>query len=116
MRLLADLKVRQDAGIGTGNTFLFPTTGGGDRHVIGWGCVKNCCIKAGLKKDITATAMRHLVATVYASQDMSDRDRKVFYAHMGHSEKINEQVYQCPGALKEVVVVGKFLHTLDNGR
>ena len=62
-------------GIGAGNTVLFPTTGGGDRHVVGWGCVKNCCKKADLQKDITATDMLHRVVTIYALTSQSETER-----------------------------------------
>ena len=32
---------------------------------------------------------------------------------MGHSDEINENVYQCPLAIKEITSVGGFLQTID---
>ena len=116
LRLLADDAVRQHVGIGAGNQFLFPTTSGSDHHVMGWNSTKKCCQRAGILKDITANDMRHRAATLYASLDIPERERQAFYAHMGHSESINKNIYQCPAAVKEVLVVGKFLSSIDSGK
>ena len=41
--------------------------------------------------------------------DVPEDKREAFYRHMGHSEKINKDVYQAPLALNEVTQVGKYL-------
>ncbi|XP_063398655.1 uncharacterized protein LOC134683344 isoform X2 [Mytilus trossulus] len=115
IRILADEKVRDDAGIGKGNKFLFPTTAGKDEHVIGWSCVKKCCKKARLSKDITATDMRHRAATLYAAMDIPEKERRLFYLHMGHSADMNRDVYQCPESVRITTSVGKALQCLDRG-
>ena len=60
---------------------------------------------AGLDNTITATSMRHYVATVYTGMEVSDEERKGFYDHMGHTEAINKDVCQSPLAVKEAMQV-----------
>ena len=64
---------------------------------------------------LTATKMRHCSSTHYAALDVPQKQRSYFYLHMGHSQQINEQIYQTPLAEAEVTVVGKFLQQLDRG-
>lgn len=61
---------------------------------------------------MNATSMRHYVATEYALLDVSARDRE-FYKHMGHSESINENIYQYPPAVREIIHVGRVLGQMD---
>lgn len=59
--------------------------------------------------------MRHFVATHYASLEVPQQERDFFIQkHMGHSKFINENVYQCPPAVREIKMAGKFLMTLDS--
>lgn len=55
------------------------------------------------------------MSTVYASLDMSENDRKIFYDHLGHNETINKDNYQCPPGVTEVLHMGKFLSSLEDG-
>ena len=82
-------------------------------HVSGWHAISDVCQKAGLMTRITATEMRHLVSTYYASLELPEADRKHFYMHMGHSEAMNANVYQCPMAVAAITKVGKHLMDLD---
>lgn len=65
---------------------------------------------------MTATDVRHHVATLYASLEVPESDRRLFFDHMGHSEFINKNVYKSPPAVREVTRVGKFLDLLDKGK
>ena len=116
LNLLCDSEIRKQAGIHKHNVYVFANTQLSSKHVFGWNSVKNCCKLAKLDKHMTATDMRHYVATVYASLDVPEEDRKLFFEHMGHSEAINRNVYQSPPALKEVTVVGKFFDWLDRSK
>ena len=60
---------------------------------------------------LTATKYRHRASTRYALQDVPEKDRSIFYKHMGHSQEINTNVYQCPLAVKEFTSVGSYLDT-----
>ena len=53
------------------------------------------------------------MSTVFSSMDISRNDREYIYKHLGHSEQINKNVYQCPMAVKEITVVGKKLLDID---
>lgn len=114
IRIIADPIVRLDAGIVKSNPFLFATLKSSINHVKGWLAVKTVSDLAGVSNNITATAMRHRASTIYASLEVPENERLAFYAHMGHSEEINKNVYQAPMAVMEVTKIGKFFHALDN--
>jgi hypothetical protein len=108
---------RDDCGIHKDNPYIFATTRSDSGHVEGWQCVNTACIKAGVSDltKLTATKMRHRVSTFYALQDVPEIERKAFYRHMGHSQAINEAVYQCPPSVLEITKVGRYLTNLDSG-
>lgn len=114
LNVLVDVEVRRAVGINPNNNFVFPNTKNSMGHVVGWDCVNRMCQEAGLEKRMNATSMRHYVATEYALLDVAARDRELFYKHMGHSETINENIYQCPPAVREIIHVGKVLGQLDD--
>lgn len=99
-------------GIPKDSIFLFSNKGSGD-HCSGWTCLNEVCQAAGLK--INATTNRHVVSTIYSSLDMTPSDKKTFMSHMGHAEKISEEIYQCPPGLKEVKVMRRLLDDIDRG-
>lgn len=115
LQMLADVENRKLAGIHPQNEFVFANTEDSVDHVSGWQCVCDVCEKADVPRNITATDMRHFVATHYASLEVPQQERDFFIQkHMGHSKFINENVYQCPPALREIKMAGKFLMTLDS--
>ena len=65
---------------------------------------------------ITATKQRHRVSTIFAALDLPQFERDSFFEHMGYGEDINTNVYQAPPAIKELVVVGKHLTNIDEGK
>lgn len=115
IRKLADPVVREQSGVNKLNTYLFPSIKNSLFHVSGWKCVNNICKQADLSKHINATQMRHRMSTIYAGLDIPEHQRQAFYRHMGHSEEINKNIYQCPLATQEITIVGKFLDTIDTG-
>ena len=56
------------------------------------------CVSAHVQEPekLTATKMRH-----------RENERHLFYKHMGHSEAINQHLYQAPLAEAEVVKVSE---------
>lgn len=102
---------RQNFGIAETNNFLFATKSSSS-HCSGWHAVFTVCEAVGISS-VTATKNRHRVSTVYASLDMSENDRKIFYDHLGHNETINKDNYQCPPGVTEVLHMGKFLSSLE---
>ena len=67
-------------------------------------------------KKIKSSTNRHRISTLLASMDISPRDRDLFYKHMGHSEKINQTIYQAPAVIMEVISVGKHVMNIDRGK
>jgi integrase len=116
MKVLTDLDIRRGAEIHVKNHYCFPNVKHSLNHCTGWICVNNMCKKAGLAHCINATDMRHYVATAYALLDVSASDREMFYKHLGHSQSMNENVYQCPPAMRTITTVGRFLNTLEGNR
>lgn len=114
LSLMSKSSIRKMAGVNELNSYLFPSTKHSLSHVSGWHAVNNVCKAAALTKNITANSMRHRVSTLYANLDVSEDQRKDFYRHMGHSLHTNENVYQCPPALREIVNVGAHLANFDH--
>jgi len=101
------------------NPYLFPNTGQSIEHVSGYNSVKAVATSdniSGLLRQpqlLIADKFRHRASTIFALQDVPAGQRGTFYRYMGHSEQINEEVYQCPLAIREITQVGGFLHSLD---
>lgn len=114
LRKVADDNIRKDAGVNLNNPFLFPSSSSSsDSNVKGRDAVKKICSQAGIESNLTATNNRHRISTIYAALDVPEKNRRVFYNHMGHSKEINRDVYQCPMAVQEITLIGKFLKKLD---
>jgi integrase len=114
LRMIADPEIRKDGGVNKYNKFLFPSTNLSDKHVNGSDSIRAVCTKAGVNT-ITATKFRHRVSTKYAQIETNKQHRDAFFRHMGHSDSINRNVYQCPPAVIEVTKVGRFLQNIDSG-
>ncbi|GFR80622.1 histone-lysine N-methyltransferase SETD8-A [Elysia marginata] len=113
------IKIRKSACISPENVFVFANTSGSKDHVIGWQAMKYVTMMMGQELDrpdlLIADKFRHRMSTLFALLDVPQSQRETFYKHMGHSQAINEAVYQSPLALNEVVHVGGFLQTVDQG-
>jgi len=103
---------RASANIQPENPFLFASKSS-KYACSGWHAVSDVCTAAQVS--INATSNRHRVSTVFASLDMSEHDRRIFFDHMGHEENINKENYQCPPGVRTVKVMGAFLRNLDEG-
>ncbi|XP_062573990.1 uncharacterized protein LOC134235837 [Saccostrea cucullata] len=79
LEMLKDVENRKLAGVHPKNKFIFANTENSLGHVNGWQSVHNICKNAEMKKNITATDMRHYVATYYESLDVSPEERDFFY-------------------------------------
>lgn len=113
---LKDKSIRSVSGVNENNKYLFPSCEESMNHVSGWHAVQRVCKKVpDLKKKelITATKNRHRVSTMYAMMEVPDAERQYFYKHMGHSEKINTDIYQAPLGIMELVKVGRSLNIID---
>lgn len=104
------LASRVNFNIPEGNPFLFATKST-QYPCSGWHAVSDVCNAAGVS--VNATKNRHRASTVFASLDMSEIDRRIFFDHMGHEEMINKENYQCPPGVRTVKVMGKFLRNLE---
>ena len=117
LQILADPAVRSACGIREDNSYLFPATQLSESHVDGWTAINSISKAVGVVhvKTMTATCMRHRISTLHAYEDATPEERGLFYKHMGHSEAINENVYQAPLAHAEVDLIGRHLQQFDQG-
>nr|XP_047134212.1 uncharacterized protein LOC124812135 [Hydra vulgaris] len=118
MKKLSNESFRKVGRVLASNKFIFASSKGSENHVSGWHVVNKICSKLVLKspKDIIATKNRHRISTLFASLDVEEKDKELFYSHMGHSEKMNQDFYQAPLALLELTRVGKQLMKIDAGQ
>ena len=72
-------------------------------------------IKDKLEKPelLIADKFRQRASTLFALLDLPSERRESFYRHMGHSETMNKNVYQCPLAIMELVEVGGLIKKPD---
>ena len=112
---LCDSAVRTSCGIHKNNAYVFPNSKHSLDHVSGWHSVNRVATDAKIHSPelLNPTKMRHLVSTLYAARDVPEKDRQLFYMHMGHSEKVNSAIYQAPLAHQEVTKVGYHLQQID---
>ena len=117
LRLLTDETLRSQCGISKENIYVFAPTKNSLKHVSGWHCLQDLCSDLELLSSsrITATKNRHRMSTLYATLEMSQHEKEAFFNHMGHSESMSKNKYQCPLAIQEVTKVGKFFNQVDQG-
>ena len=63
-------------------------------HICGWHGVNRVAVAAGVREPelLTVNQNRHKVSTTFAGMDVPEQDRQMFFAHMGHSQLINEAI------------------------
>ena len=108
---------RINCNVSTENTYLFPNTGQSTDHASGYHCLRSVVDRCpGLKQPrlLIADKFRHRVSTIFSRLDIPEEQRSHFYRHMGHSETVNKNVYQCPLAVTEITQVGNFLNSIDD--
>lgn len=117
LQVLANPSIRKRSGVSSSNPYLFASTRQSPFHLSGWHCFNTICKTLKLQEptNLTFTQNRHFVSTLYSLMELPKEERSHFYEHMGHSELMNKQRYQCPPALKELTAVGKALHAIDEG-
>ena len=108
--ILCDTQIRLNAGVLADNTFIFPSTGHSKNHVVGWDTTNSVVAKSGVDTElINATNNRGRLSTLYAELDVPEKERALFYKHMGHTEDVNMGTYQRPLPKLAVSKVGTAL-------
>jgi hypothetical protein len=117
MNKLSDVSIRAAAGVHNDSKYVFPSTKLSLVHVSGWHAVNRVAVAAGVAHPelMNATKMRHYISTLYAARDVPENSRQIFYKHMGHSDKVNQHVYQAPLSHQEITHAGFHLKEIDNG-
>jgi len=107
------VEMRTEVGISPANKYVFPYSQQSLDHVCGWKELKHTCKLAGVEQPelINANRIRHRAATIHAGLAAPEQQRQAFFRHMGHSQRVDEQVYQCPLAVDEV----RYLESIESG-
>jgi len=88
-----DENVRKSAGVPSSNVYVFPSTQS-DEHICGTAEIGDICNQLTLSKPITATLIRHFVASKFGeSLSLTEQDKTVYNNHFGHYKDINESIY-----------------------
>ena len=114
VKFLADPHIRQSAGVLSTNNYLFPSTQHGKGHADGWHSINDILKKLSLKGAINATRNRHRVASLLAKLSLTEKEKDLIYKHFGHSEEINQGVYQAAGGSQQLNVTGNYLSQIHN--
>ncbi|XP_071958628.1 uncharacterized protein [Antedon mediterranea] len=114
MDVLSKPEARSSAGVAEDNKYVFACVQRSQNHVTGWHAINSICVEAEISclEKLTATKNRHRISTLYASMELPEAERSLFYKHMGHSSTINQNVYQAPPALMEIIKIGRGWNTL----
>ena len=115
--ILVEEATRGNSNISKDNQFIFANTRFSEDHTSGWHSLKRICDKLPWKhpEKIRSSTNRHRLSTILASMDLTQQEREKVYSHLGHSEKINQTIYQAPPAVMEITTVGKQLVEIDEG-
>ena len=101
MRFLTDQEVRENVGIPDSNPCIFASTQNSLSHASGWHGISHILLRLHKKCAVNATKNHHLVAKILAKLELSEREKTLIYNHFGHSERINQNLYQvAPGSLQ----------------
>ena len=97
---LADNTTRIKAGVMPTNRFLFPYTQESEFQVTGYHEIKAICEQIQIPV-ISATTNRHRISTgFWQLEGVSEEQVTAFLEHVGHSAKIDKNIYACPLPLK----------------
>ena len=114
MKFLTKEEVRKDAGVHPNNRYIFASTQNSESHASGWHCINDILKKLSLSGALNATKNRHRVASLLAKLKLSEKEKDLIYKHFGHSEKINQNVYQAPPGSQQLRHTGKRLLEINN--
>ena len=104
LRALVDEQNRKKAGVLNHNKFVFaqvknaegPSSGFHDVSYI----IDKVLEEKGLTERVTATNIRHLISTLFEEKKEGVHVQQLFYRHLGHDKKINEEVQMFFGFVK----------------
>ena len=101
MKFLTDSQIRKEAGVNEANPYIFASTQHRISHASKWHCINAMLVRLSRKGIINATKNRHHVASLLSKLQLSERKKDLIFKHFGHSQHINEGVYQAtPGAVQ----------------
>lgn len=109
MKYLVSKEARDNAGVSPANNYIFANTQGSNKYTGGWHCINEMLTKVGRTGSFNATKNRHRIATLLARMNLNENEKKLIFQHFGHSQTMNEDVYQAAGGSRQIQSTGKML-------
>ena len=110
IELLMNTAIRKASNIWHTNRYLFAGVSTDD-PVLGCAEIKTLCKQAKIENTVTATLVRHYVATKMPEKyELSKAENEIYLEHLGHSQKVHDGFYKSNKVEEEKNVVKKSDH------
>jgi len=109
LEYLTNPEIRKSAGVPDENRYVFPSLHSPD-YSSGWHDFFSLCDSLNMK--VTATKMRHFVATEGADIGLNDSELETLFKKLGHDRKIHENIYRCPQSAKSILLTNKLINVM----
>ena len=114
MKILTNNEVIKNAGVHDENPYIFASTKNSKSHASGWHSINDILKRLSLTGAVNATKNRHRIASLIARLKLSDKEKEMIYKHFGHSEHINQNVYQAPPGSVQLQTTGQRLMQIND--
>ena len=109
MKYLTSGEIRSNAGVSPDNQYVFANVKKSDKYANGWHCLNEMSKKVFKEGSFNATQNRHRMASILAKLSLSEQEKDLIYQHFGHSERMNQNVYQEAADTQQLRTTGKML-------
>ena len=109
MKFLIDAQIRNEFGVNEANPYIFACTNHSISHASGWHCINDMLVCLSCKAARNATKNRHHVASLLSNLQLSEVEKDLIFKHFGHSQHINEGVFQAPPGAVQIQMTGQKL-------
>ena len=116
MRYLTRQETRKYAGVHENNIYIFASTHKSLSHADGWHCINDMLKRICLKGAINATKNRHRIASILTKLQLPENEMQLIYKHFGHSERINQTVYQAPAGSLQLKSTARHLLQINSSK
>ena len=114
MKFLNNNEFRKNAGVHDENPYIFASTKNSKSHASGWHSINDILKRLSLTGTVNATKNRYRIASLIARLKLSDKEKEMIYKHFGHSEHINQNVYQAPPGSVQLQTTGQRLMQIND--
>jgi len=109
LKYLSSEEIRSNAGVSPNNPYIFANVQNSEKYANGWHCLNQMLKKIFKEGSFNATQNRHRMASILAKLSLTEQEKNLIYQHFGHSEKVNQNVYQAAAGSQQLRTTGKML-------